>query len=68
MREDEAGAGAAIKQSQSAYERCPCRITPGSECTIAGSLILTGGKTMAVELEVVVDRSMNREKLLRVPG
>ncbi len=35
---------------------------------IARSPILTGRKTMAVKLEVVVDPSVGGEKLLRIPG
>jgi hypothetical protein len=35
---------------------------------VSGRTILTGGKTVTVELEVVVDRAMNGEKLLGVAG
>jgi hypothetical protein len=55
-------------QSRSAYAGSPGRIAPGIESAIAGHAILTGGKMMAAELEVVVDRSVNREKLLGMPG
>jgi hypothetical protein len=55
-------------QSRSAYEGSPGRIAPGNESAIAGHAILTDGKTVTAELEVVVDRSVNREKLLRMPG
>jgi hypothetical protein len=41
---------------------------PGSEGVLAHSPILAGGKMMAAELEVVVDRSVSGEKLLRVAG
>jgi hypothetical protein len=50
------------------YEGSPGRIAPGIESAIAGHAILTGGKMMAAELEVVVDRSVNREKLLGMSG
>jgi hypothetical protein len=35
---------------------------------IARRPILTGGKTMTVKLEVVVDPSVGGEELLRMPG
>jgi hypothetical protein len=54
-------------QSRSAYEGSPGRIAPGIESAIAGHTILTGGKTVPAKLEVVVDRSVNREKLLGLP-
>jgi hypothetical protein len=41
---------------------------PGSEGVLARGPILAGGKMMAAELEVVVDRSVSSEKLLRMPG
>ena len=41
---------------------------PGSEGVLARSPILASGKVMAAELEVVVDRSVSSEKLLRVAG
>ena len=37
------------------------------ESAIAGHAILTGGKTVTAELEVVVDRSVSGEELLGVP-
>ena len=54
-------------QSRSAYEGSPGRIAPRNESAIAGHAILTGGKTVTAELEVVVDRSVSGEKLLCVP-
>ena len=54
-------------QSRSAYEGSPGRIAPRNESAIAGHAILTGRKTMTAELEVVVDRSVSGEKLLRMP-
>jgi hypothetical protein len=54
-------------QSRSAYEGSPGRIAPGIESALAGRPILTGGKTVTAELEVVVDRSVNGEELLCVP-
>jgi hypothetical protein len=41
---------------------------PGIESAIASNAILTGRKTVTAELEVVVDQSVNREKLLRMLG
>jgi hypothetical protein len=41
---------------------------PGSEGVLARSPILAGGKMMAAELEMVVDRAVRSEKLLGVPG
>jgi hypothetical protein len=49
-------------------EGSSCRIAPGSECAIAGSAVLIGGETMTAELEVVMDRAVRGEKLLRVPS
>ena len=43
-------------------------IAPRGEGAIAGSAILTGGKAMTAELEVVVDPSVSGEELLRMPG
>ena len=54
-------------QSRSAYEGSPGRIAPRNESAIAGHAILTGGKTVTAELEVVVDRSVSGEELLCVP-
>ena len=62
-----AGADIAITSATSAYQGNTGRIAPGSEGAIAGSSVLTGGKTMTAELEVVVDRSVSGEKLLGLP-
>jgi hypothetical protein len=43
-------------------------LAPGIEGAIAGHAILSGGKAMTAELEVIVDRSLNGEKLLGLPG
>jgi hypothetical protein len=43
-------------------------IMPGSAGVLARSPILAGGKMMAAELEVVVDRSVSSKKLLRLTG
>ncbi len=67
-REDEAGTETAIKQSQLAHERCPCRVTPGRKCVFARSPILTGRESMTAELKEVVDRGVSGEKLLGMPG
>ena len=56
------------REYTSAHEGNTSRIAPGEEGAIAGGPVLTGRETMTAELEVVVDRSVNREKLLRVPG
>jgi hypothetical protein len=55
------------RQSTSAHEGSPGRIAPGGEGVITRSPILTGGKTVTAELEVVVDRSVNGKELLCVP-
>jgi hypothetical protein len=55
------------RQSTSAHKGSPGRIAPGGESVITRSPILTGGKTVTAELEVVVDRSVNGEKLLGMP-
>jgi hypothetical protein len=55
-------------QSKSAYEGSTSRIAPGIESAIARSVVLTGGKTVTAELEVVVDRSVSGEKLLGLPN
>jgi hypothetical protein len=44
------------------------RIAPGEEGAITSSSVLTGRETMTVELEVVVDRGVSGEELLRMPG
>ena len=41
------------------YEGSTGRIAPRGEGVIAGRPVLTGGQTMAAELEVVVDLSVN---------
>ena len=55
-------------RSTSAYQGSTRDLTPRSKGAIPRSPILTGGKTMTAELEVVVDRSVDGEKLLRMPG
>jgi MFS family permease len=55
------------RQSTSAHEGDTGRIAPGGEGVITRSPIVTGGKTVTAELEVVVDRSVNGEKLLGMP-
>lgn len=55
------------RQSTSAHEGSPGRIAPGGEGVITRSTMLTGGKTVTAELEVVVDRSVSGEKLLGMP-
>jgi hypothetical protein len=42
-------------------------VVPGSEGVLAHSPELAGGEIMAAELEVVVDQSVNGEKLLGLP-
>jgi hypothetical protein len=44
------------------------RIAPGEEGAITSSSVLTGRETMTVELEVVVDRGVSGEELLRMSG
>jgi hypothetical protein len=56
------------REYTSAYECNTGRIAPGEEGAIASSSVLTGRETMTAELEVIVDRSVNREKLLRLLG
>jgi hypothetical protein len=51
-------------QSISAYEDSPGRIAPGIESALTGHAILTGGKAVTAELEVIVDPSVSGEKLL----
>ena len=55
-------------QSKSAHEGNTGRIAPGEEGAIKSSSVLTGRETMTAELEVVVDRSVGGEELLRMPG
>jgi hypothetical protein len=45
-------------QFKSTHEANTSRIAPGIKGVIAGSAILTDGKTMTAELEVVVDRAV----------
>ncbi len=52
----------------SAHESNTSRIAPGEEGTIKSNSVLTGRETMTAELEVVVDRSVSGEELLRMPG
>ncbi len=54
--------------SRLAYERGTRNSTPSGKGAIASSAVLTGAEAMAAELEVVVDRSVGGEELLRVPG
>jgi hypothetical protein len=56
------------RQPKSAYQGNTGRIAPRSEGAIAGSPVLTGGKTVTAELEVIVDRSVSGEELLGLPG
>src|SRR3954447_6263060 len=56
------------REYTSAHEGSPGRIAPGSEGALAGGAALAGGKTMAAELELIVDRSMGGENLLGVAG
>ena len=56
------------REDTSAQEGNTSRIAPGEEGAITSSSVLTGGKTMAAELEVVVDPSVGGEKLLGLPG
>jgi hypothetical protein len=58
----------ASSRSKLAYEGSTNRIAPGVESVIAGRTILTGGKAMAAELEVVVDWGVSGEKPLSMPG
>ncbi len=43
------------------------RSAPGIKSAIPGHTVLTGGKAMATELEVVMDRAMRGEELLGMP-
>jgi hypothetical protein len=56
------------REYTSAHEGNTSRIAPGEEGAITSSSVLTGGKTVTAELEVVVDRSVSGEELLRMPG
>ena len=67
-RRGKAAAGAAVTQYTSAHEGNTSRIAPGEEGAITSSAVLTGRETMTAELEVVVDRSVGGEELLRMPG
>ena len=55
------------REYTSVHEGNTGRIAPGEEGAIASSPVLTGRETMTAELEVIVDRSVNREKLLGLP-
>ncbi len=55
-------------QSTSAHEGNTGRIAPGEEGAIAGGPVLTGREAMTAELEVVMNRSVSGEELLRMPG
>ena len=65
---DKAGASRTVGQPRLLREGSAGCIMPGSEGVLARSPILASGKVMAAELEVVVDRSVDGEKLLRMPG
>jgi adenylate cyclase len=56
------------REYTSAHEGNTSRIAPGEEGAITSSSVLTGGKTVTAELEVVVDRSVSGEELLRMPS
>jgi hypothetical protein len=54
--------------SRLAYERGTSSIPPSGKGAITSSAVPIGGEAMAAELEVVVDRSVSGEELLRLPG
>jgi NAD(P)-dependent dehydrogenase (short-subunit alcohol dehydrogenase family) len=56
------------REYTSTHEGNTSRIAPGEEGAITSSSVLTGRETMTVELEVVVDRGVNGEELLRMPS
>ncbi len=56
------------REDTSAHEGNAGRIAPGEEGAIAGGPVLTGRETMTAELEVIVDRAMRGEELLRMLG
>jgi hypothetical protein len=56
------------REYTSAHEGNTGRIAPRGEGAIPGSPVLAGGEVMTVELEVVVDPSVDGEELLRVLG
>jgi hypothetical protein len=56
------------RQPKSAYQGNTGHIAPGIEGAIAGGSVLTCGKAMTAELEVVVDRSVGGEELLGMPS
>ena len=56
------------RQYTSAHEGNTSRIAPGEEGAITSSSVLTGRETMTAELEMIVDRSVGGEELLRMPG
>ena len=56
------------REDTSAQEGNTSRIAPGEEGAITSSSVLTGREAMTAELEVIVDRSVSGEELLRMPG
>jgi hypothetical protein len=56
------------REYTSAHEGNTSRIAPGEEGAITSSSVLTGREAMTAELEVVVDRSVSGEELLRMSG
>lgn len=54
-------------QSTSAYQGSTGGLAPRGRGVVTRSPVLTGGKTMTAELEVVVDLSVGGEKLLGMP-
>jgi hypothetical protein len=55
-------------QFTSAYECNAGHIAPRAEGMLTRSPVLTGGKAMTAELEVVVDQTVGEKKLLGMPG
>ena len=49
------------REYMSAHESNTSRIAPGEEGAIAGGPVLTGREAVTAEVEVVVDRAVNRE-------
>jgi hypothetical protein len=56
------------REYTSAHEGNTSRIAPSEEGAIKSSSVLTDREAMTAELEVVVDRSVCGEELLRMPG
>ena len=56
------------REYTSAHEGNTSRIAPGEEGAVTSSSVLTGRETMTAELEVIVDRSVSGEELLRMPS